>query len=71
MTGQLWAVLELIAHATAKGERVEPQTHGEFELMDRLFALGFLNIAPPGWCFKLNAAGKAALFARMKQDVAA
>lgn len=78
MTPRLWEVLGLIAHGTEKGVRVEPQTAEEFAACDKLFELVYVHIAPPGWAFRVNDAGRVALAqqlaataAQPKQEVAA
>lgn len=57
MTPALYQILEEIA----KLGRVEAITDDQRRVTDQLFDLGYLNIAPPGWCYAINAAGRAEL----------
>jgi len=51
---------ELLAHIARLG-RVEANTPDLRYATDELYALGFLHISPPGWCYVVNDAGKAEL----------
>lgn len=54
---------EALARIAAIG-RVDTAGRPEIrEVCDRLFDLGLVNIAPPGWAFKVNDAGRAVLAA--------
>ncbi len=52
--------LEFLGHIARLG-RVEANTPDLREATNTLYDLGYLNIAPPGWCYVINEAGRAAL----------
>lgn len=57
MTPQLFTILAEIATLG----RVEATTREQRTITDYLFDLGYLTIAPPGWCYIVSDAGKTAL----------
>ena len=69
MTSELRSILATIADMG----RVEASTENLRYATDKLFELGYLNIAPPGWAYVVNDAGRAELakMAPAKQEAAA
>lgn len=59
MKPQLRKALEIIA--ALPNEAIEATTPDLRELTDKLYDLGFLNIAPPGWRYRINDSGRAEL----------